>query len=89
MKITLENILVADPGYLGSIKIVDFGLSAQIEAGSPKNVKSQCGTLLYMAPEILHQPSYSKAVDIWSCAIIMYILFTGKHPIYVDGMKSE
>jgi serine/threonine protein kinase len=81
--ITLENILVADPGDLGSVKIVDFGLSAQMETGSSSNVKTQCGTLLYMAPEILHQPSYSKAVDIWSCAVIMYILYTGKHPIFV------
>ena len=41
-----------------------------------------------MAPEILYQPSYSKAVDIWSCAVIMYILYTGTHPIHVEGMRS-
>jgi len=46
----VENILVADPDDLTTLKIVDFGLSAQLDNNYPKNVKSQCGTLLYMAP---------------------------------------
>ena len=78
----LENILIPEAGDLSSIKIADFGLSAQVDSRSSINVKAQCGTLLYMAPEIFFQPSYSKAVDIWCCAIIMYIMLKGKHPIY-------
>ena len=86
----VENILVADPGDLSTIKIVDFGLSAQLDNNYSKNVKAQCGTLLFMAPEIIFQPSYNKSVDLWSCAVIMYLLCTeGKHPIYEKGMKSE
>ena len=46
----VENILVADPGDFSTMKIVDFGLSAQIDNNYPKNVKAQCGTLLFMAP---------------------------------------
>ena len=78
----LENILIAEAGDLSTLKIADFGLSAQVDSRYSNNVKAQCGTLLYMAPEIFYQPSYSKPVDIWCCAVIMYILFEGKHPIY-------
>lgn len=46
----VENILVADPGDFSALKIIDFGLSAQVDNSSSKNVKAQCGTLLYMAP---------------------------------------
>ena len=74
-KYKLDNILLLDPGDLNSLKIVDFGLSAQLDNNYPKNVKAQCGTLLYMAPEILYEPSYNKGVDIWSCSIIMYQLY--------------
>ena len=45
-----ENILFADDRDLASVKIVDFGLSAKLEIHAQKNVKAQCGTLLYMAP---------------------------------------
>ena len=50
----LDNILLKDPDDLKSLKIVDFGLSAQLDSSYPKNVKAQCGTLLYMAPEIFY-----------------------------------
>ena len=46
----LENILIAQAGDLSSVKIADFGLSAQVDSRYSKNVKAQCGTLLYMAP---------------------------------------
>jgi serine/threonine protein kinase len=86
----LENILFADDTDLSSVKIVDFGLSAKLEIFTYKNVKAQCGTLLYMAPEIFNKPSYSKSVDIWSCAIITYMMFhEGAHPFYHPGMKTE
>jgi serine/threonine protein kinase len=85
-----ENILFADDSDLSSVKIVDFGLSAKLEIHAYKNVKAQCGTLLYMAPEIFNKPSYTKSVDIWSCAIITYMMFNeGSHPFYVPGMKTE
>jgi calcium-dependent protein kinase len=43
-----------------------------------------------MAPEIFNKPSYTKPVDIWSCAIIMFMMFNeGNHPYYCPGMKTE
>lgn len=86
----IENILFEDCDDLSTVKIVDFGLSAKLEIHNPTNIKAQCGTLLYMAPEMFNKPSYTKSVDLWSCAVIMFMLFNlGKHPFYAPGMKID
>ena len=43
-----------------------------------------------MAPEILMKSGYTKAVDIYSCAVVMYTLFNmGEHPFYKPHMSTE
>lgn len=42
-----------------------------------------------MAPEILCKYTYTKAIDIWSVSIIMFIMFNGKHPIWKEPMTTE
>ena len=44
----------------------------------------QCGTITYMAPEVIYlNHEYTKSVDIWATGIIMYEVLTGgKHPLY-------
>jgi serine/threonine protein kinase len=43
-----------------------------------------------MAPEIFNKPSYTKSVDLWSCAVIMFMMFNeGRHPFYYPGMKTD
>ncbi|CAD8054305.1 unnamed protein product [Paramecium sonneborni] len=79
-----ENILVEDSNDFSTLKIVDFGLSAgQIV------LHGQCGTLIYMAPELFSHRVYSKPIDIWSCGIILYQMLTGKHPLYKSGENSH
>lgn len=44
-----------------------------------------CGTLIYMAPEIIEGSQYNQKVDIWSLGIIQYALYSrGKHPVWND-----
>ncbi|KAK7796541.1 hypothetical protein U0070_010861 [Myodes glareolus] len=51
--IKLENILI--DGY-GKVKLCDFGLAIQLAEG--QMLKKVCGSLLYMAPEILAREPY-------------------------------
>ena len=74
-----ENILFANSD-LNSLKLVDFGLSGKLT--TDYTLDDKCGTLLFMAPEQAKNKNYSDAVDIWSCGIILYILLTGRHPLY-------
>eukprot|EP00057_Strongylocentrotus_purpuratus_P015449 XP_011669923.1 PREDICTED: ribosomal protein S6 kinase beta-1 [Strongylocentrotus purpuratus] len=78
----MENILLDQEGH---IKLTDFGLSKWMKKGN--RASTICGTLQYMAPEILNEENYTHAVDWWSLGIIMYTLLTGGYPI--DGAKTH
>lgn len=46
-----DNVLLGDPEKLDSVKLADFGLSAQIKINFEEALCEDIGTLLYMAPE--------------------------------------
>ena len=60
----IENILIDNKNDLTSIKICDFGLSAQYEAGNYITAFTDaCGTKIYGAPELLIKRKYSKVIQ--------------------------
>ncbi|CAM9923463.1 unnamed protein product [Ectocarpus sp. 4 AP-2014] len=78
-----ENILCGD--RIEDIKIADFGLSKMV---MPDEImKMPCGTLTYVAPEVLTLNGYGKEADIWSVGTIMYLLLRGRLPF--DGETRE
>ena len=93
-----ENIMFKNKNDLNSLVICDLGI-----AGEMKNIYSfmdmKCGTLTFMAPEIIMDRQYDNLVDIWSTGIIMYILESGgAHPLlyeskykneYIEDIKSK
>ena len=76
-----ENILMDSNGH---IKISDFGLSKILENSKDK-AYTLCGTLQYLAPEILKSRGYDKSVDWWSLGCIFYEMLTGKLPFRIKG----
>ena len=80
-----DNILLANADLNNpSVKIVDFGLSAEQNYRNRHNEKA--GTPIYMAPEQITKKNYSKKVDLWACGIIAYqLLACGQHPLHVPG----
>ncbi|XP_061627369.1 calcium/calmodulin-dependent protein kinase type 1D-like [Phyllopteryx taeniolatus] len=77
-----ENILYYSPEENSKIMISDFGLSKMLDKGV---MSTACGTPGYVAPEVLAQKPYSKAVDCWSIGVITYILLCGYPPFYEDS----
>ncbi|KAL4460393.1 hypothetical protein ABPG74_000144 [Tetrahymena malaccensis] len=76
-----DNILIKEQDGLFDIKVIDFGLSFKNE--NVGTVSDNCGTLIYMAPEVAFNRQYQRSVDLWSTGIIQYMLFTmGKHPLW-------
>ncbi|KAM4054883.1 kinase [Hirsutella rhossiliensis] len=82
-----ENILVVDKNL--SVKLADFGLAKII--GEESFTTTLCGTPSYVAPEILadsKQRKYTKAVDIWSLGVVLYICLCG-FPPFSDELYSR
>jgi len=60
-----------------TLKIADFGLSRILSSHS-ELAQTQCGSRLYMAPEIYRGEEYSYKADLWSVGGILYRIITGK-----------
>uniref|UniRef100_A0A3B3WGG4 non-specific serine/threonine protein kinase n=1 Tax=Poecilia mexicana TaxID=48701 RepID=A0A3B3WGG4_9TELE len=82
----LENILLDSNGH---IVLTDFGLSKEFD--QVERAFSVCGTVEYMAPEIVEggDSGHDKAVDWWSLGVLMYELLTGGSPFTVDGDENS
>ncbi|XP_049882058.1 ribosomal protein S6 kinase alpha-5-like isoform X2 [Pectinophora gossypiella] len=84
--IKLENILLDAEGH---IVLTDFGLSKEF-CGGESRAYSFCGTIEYMAPEVVRSGSqgHDIAVDWWSVGVLTYELLTGASPFTVEGEKN-
>lgn len=76
-----ENLLYYSQDEDSKIMISDFGLSKMVDNGI---MSTACGTPGYVAPEVLAQKPYSRAVDCWSIGVITYILLCGYPPFYEE-----
>uniref|UniRef100_A0A3P9M8V2 Ribosomal protein S6 kinase beta-2 n=1 Tax=Oryzias latipes TaxID=8090 RepID=A0A3P9M8V2_ORYLA len=79
-----ENIML---NHQGHIKLTDFGLCKEsIHDGSVTH--TFCGTIEYMAPEILTRSGHNRAVDWWSLGALMYDMMTGSPPFTAENRKK-
>lgn len=81
-----ENLLLVKPKDPTEIVITDFGLSKF--AAPHEAMKAACGTLSYVAPEVLKMEGYGKEVDLWSVGIILFLVLRAKLPFH-DQTKNK
>lgn len=86
--IKLENILLDANGH---IVITDFGLSKELNNENNGRAYSFCGTIEYMAPEVVRGGSagHDIAVDWWSVGVLTYELLTGASPFTKEGERNN
>jgi len=73
-----DNIVIDIDGHC---KLTDFGLSKE---GIDDNfsAKSICGSLAYLAPEMLERKGHGKSVDWYLLGVLLYEMLVGKIPYY-------
>lgn len=79
-----ENILL---DFRGHVKLTDFGLCKEAIADG-KVTHTFCGTIEYMAPEILTRIGHMHAADWWSMGALMYDMLTGAPPFTAENRKK-
>ncbi|XP_017886300.1 serine/threonine-protein kinase grp isoform X1 [Ceratina calcarata] len=73
-----ENLLLDENDNL---KVSDFGLATVFRCqGKERCLDRRCGTVPYVAPEVLVRPYHAEPADIWSCGIILVALLAGELP---------
>jgi serine/threonine-protein kinase len=74
-----QNILIQEEQDGFKVKISDFGLAQEV---NPLTfMTAAAGTLSFKAPEAVFEGGVdSKASDIWSVGVILYLLLTGRLP---------
>ncbi|KAL6487533.1 hypothetical protein MHYP_G00041590 [Metynnis hypsauchen] len=79
-----ENILLDEDGH---IKITDFGLSKEA-IDHDKRAYSFCGTIEYMAPEVVNRRGHTQSADWWSFGVLMFEMLTGSLPFQGKDRKE-
>lgn len=72
---------------MGYLKLTDFGLS-KVGISGNDGATSLCGTPEYLAPEVITNKSYGKAVDWWTLGVIMYEMLIGVPPFYEENTNQ-
>ena len=78
-----ENILIDENNAL---KLCDFGWAKELNVNKRATF---CGTMEYMAPEIVGSEMYDFSVDIWSLGILLYELIMGHSPFRSKSKKDR
>ena len=82
--IKLDNIMLTglesgDPRDI-RVKIIDFGMSKLTRGKKKINLQTYCGTIDFIAPEILEGNNYDCSCDSWSVGVLAYFILSGQPP---------
>ena len=89
-----QNIFVVSKSPKWSVKLGDFGISKRVDP-TQTALRTEIGTPLYMAPEIIQDDwedeskTYTSKVDIWSLGCVVYHLLAMQPPFSSRKTKRE
>lgn len=80
-----DNILLDADGHA---MLTDFGLSKEQVPDHFTGAKSFCGSVAYLAPEMLKRAGHGKAVDWYLLGVVLYEMMVGVPPYYADSKEQ-
>ncbi|KAM3140367.1 hypothetical protein pb186bvf_007527 [Paramecium bursaria] len=80
-----DNIVLDQDGYA---MLTDFGLSKEGVQEHYTGARSFCGSVAYLAPEMLKRCGHGKAVDWYLLGVVMYEMLVGQPPYYANDREE-
>uniref|UniRef100_A0A8B9RP05 protein kinase C n=1 Tax=Astyanax mexicanus TaxID=7994 RepID=A0A8B9RP05_ASTMX len=80
----LDNLLMDADGF---VRIADFGLCKE-GMGYGDRTSTFCGTPEFLAPEVLTDSTYTRAVDWWGLGVLIYEMLVGESPFPGDDEEE-
>lgn len=73
-----DNVVIDENGHA---LLTDFGLSKEGVLDN-QAAKSFCGSIAYLAPEMLRRTGHGKSVDWYLCGVLLYEMLIGCPPYF-------
>merc|ERR1719271_492178 len=73
-----DNVVIDE---IGHACLTDFGLSKE-GVSALHGTKSFCGSVAFLAPEILQRRGHGHTVDIYGLGVLLFDMLTGMPPFY-------
>ncbi|RCN47266.1 kinase domain protein [Ancylostoma caninum] len=80
----LDNLLLDKDGF---VKLADFGLCKE-GMGPTDKTSTFCGTPEFLAPEVLTESSYTRAIDWWGLGVLIFEMLVGEPPFSGDDEEE-
>jgi len=80
-----DNIVIDTDGHA---KLTDFGLSKEGVLEHAQGAGSFCGSVAYLAPEMLKRTGHGKAVDWYLLGVVFYEMLVGMPPYYTNNREE-
>ncbi|EGG12245.1 uncharacterized protein MELLADRAFT_46668 [Melampsora larici-populina 98AG31] len=80
-----ENCLLDATGH---VALCDFGLS-KMDMKADSTTRTFCGTTEYIAPEILMENGYTRAVDFWALGVLIFEMTVGWTPFFSEDRVTK
>ena len=80
-----ENIVLDNQGHA---LLIDFGLSKANVTSNYRGAKSFCGSVAYLAPEMIKKKGHGKSMDWYLLGVLLYEMLIGIPPFYDDSKEK-
>ena len=80
-----DNVVIDNDGHT---KLIDFGMAKTNISEVQKGAKTFCGSVKYLAPEMLRKIGHGQALDWYLLGVLLYEMLVGVTP-YFSTNKDE
>ena len=79
-----EDEECAKNGYHRRLEVPEIATESECAT-----TRSCCGTLVYMAPEVVEKQAYGRSADFWSLGVVVYDMLVGHPPFHVEKRRKK